>query len=49
MRNHTPEQVWERLVDTPNHIDFKKVYLKKIAGMPDKKLADLNYKILHTI
>ncbi len=25
------------------------INLKKIAGMPDKKLADLNYQILHMI
>ncbi len=39
------EQVWEWLLDTPNLIDFKKVYLKKKGSIPDKKLGDLNYKI----
>ncbi len=49
MRKPYTEQVWETLLDTLSHIDFKKVYLKKITSMADKKLTDINYKILHMI
>ena len=42
------ERVWLQILDVDT-IDFANLYLRKIKFMPDKKLAEFNFKVLHLI
>ena len=42
------ERVWLQILDVDT-IDFSNLYLRKIKFMPDKKLAEFNFKVLHLI
>ena len=42
------KRVWLRILDVDT-IDFANLYVRKIKLMPDKKLAEFNFKVLHLI
>ena len=42
------EEIWETVFNQ-HDIDFQKVYLCKIKYIPDRKLSEFNFKVLHLI
>ena len=42
------KRVWLRILDVDT-IDFANLYVRKIKLMPDKKLAEFNFKVLQVI
>ena len=42
------EEIWETVFNQYD-LDFQKIYLCKIKYIPDRKLSEFNFKVLHLI